>query len=68
MRHGGDARDCYDELASHYNLIFENSEASISHQAERSLLFSNVSATQRVRFVFWIALAESVRRGSEWPT
>lgn len=30
----GDARDCYDELASHYNLIFENSEASISRQAE----------------------------------
>ena len=30
----GDARDGYDELASHYNLIFENSEAYISRQAE----------------------------------
>lgn len=30
----GAPRDCYDELASHYHLIFENWEASISRQAE----------------------------------
>jgi glycine/sarcosine N-methyltransferase len=29
-----DARDCYDELADHYHLIFENWEASMSRQAE----------------------------------
>jgi glycine/sarcosine N-methyltransferase len=30
----GDARDCYDELADHYHLIFENWDASMSRQAE----------------------------------
>src|SRR5579864_1358312 len=29
-----DARDCYDELAGHYDLVFENWEASITRQAE----------------------------------
>jgi len=30
----GDARDCYDDLADHYHLIFENWESSIARQAD----------------------------------
>jgi hypothetical protein len=30
----GDPKDCYDKLADHYHLIFENWEASMSRQAE----------------------------------
>jgi glycine/sarcosine N-methyltransferase len=49
----GDARDCYDELASHYDLVFENWEASITRQAKAlgSILRQECNAAGTIRIL-----------------
>ena len=49
----GDARDCYDELASHYDLVFENWEVSITRQAEAlgSILRQECNAAGTIRIL-----------------
>ena len=49
----GDARDCYAELANHYDLVFENWEASITRQAEAlgSILRQECNAAGTIRIL-----------------